>query len=351
MTLGLEPHLPRLADFPRVRLGHAPTPLDDAPRLGDALGIELRIKRDDCTGLAFGGNKIRQLEFYLGEARAEDADTVVITGAVQSNFARAAAGAARRLGMDIHVQLEERVAGVDQVYRTSGNVLLDRLFGATLYSYPVGEDEAGADEALEAIAARLRAAGRRPYVVHLGIDHPPIGGLGYVVAAAELLEQMRASRLALDAVVVASGSALTHAGLLVGLRAAGSALPVHGVCVRRSVAPQRERVMRRAGEISQLVGRGDLLSDSDINLTDAVLAPGYGELNPETLHAIETTARLEGLLLDPVYTGKAMAGLIALVDSHILAPGSRVAFLHTGGQPALFGYAGVLAASAGALDT
>ena len=348
----LDQCVPSLADIPRVRLGHTPTPLDHAPRLGAALGIELRIKRDDCNGLAFGGNKVRQLEFYLGEARAADADTVVITGAVQSNFVRVAAGAARHLGMDIHIQLEERVAEVDETYRRSGNVLLDRLYGARLHHYPAGEDEAGADRALESIARRLREYGRRPYVVHLGIDHPPVGGLGYVVAAAELLDQLAPGDVVsphcgadcgADAVVVASGSALTHAGLLVGLRAMGMGLPVYGVCVRRPVAPQAERVLRRAREIAHLLGHDDLLFENDINLTDAVLAPGYGQLNSATLQAIESTARLEGLLLDPVYTGKAMAGLETLVDSGVLATGSRVIFVHTGGQPALFGYGETLA--------
>ena len=331
-----------LAAVPRVRLGHAPTPIDDAPRLGAWLGVELHVKRDDCTGLAFGGNKVRQLEFYMGEAVCAGADSVLITGAVQSNFMRTAAAAARQLGMQPHLQLEQRVADPDERYLRSGNVYLDRLLGAELYPFDRGEDEAAADAELERIAARLARAGRRPYVIHLGIEHPPIGGLGYVAAACELASQCRERRLALDAVVVASGSALTHAGLLVGLRAIGDAVPVHGVCVRRGAGPQRERVLRRAREIAALLGRAGLVGERDVHVTDAVLAPGYGKMNDATWQAMSAAARLEALFVDPVYTGKTLAGLVHLVGEGVIAAGSRVLFVHTGGQPALFGYEQVL---------
>ena len=149
-----------IARFPRVRLGHAPTPIDPAPNLGAVLGVDLRIKRDDCTGLAFGGNKVRQLEFHFGEARARGADTVLVTGAVQSNLVRIAAAAARKLGMAVHIQLEDRVADGGETYRTSGNLLLYRVLGATLHAFPEGEDEAAADAAMER-RARLRRRRRR----------------------------------------------------------------------------------------------------------------------------------------------------------------------------------------------
>ena len=325
--------------FPRIRLGHAPTPLDAAPNLGTALGIELWVKRDDCTGLALGGNKVRQLEFYLGEARARGADTVLITGAVQSNFVRLAAAGARQLGMDIHIQLEERVDDAGALYRASGNVLLDRLLGATLHSFPAGEDERAADAALERLARSLAGSGRKPYVIHLGVDHPPLGGLGYVLAANEVMEQARARGLGFDAVVCASGSALTHAGTLVGMRAIGETVPVHGICVRRDASLQRPRVAKRAAELSAMIGRADIAFDEgDIDASDAVHPPGYGKLNEPIREAISMAARLEGLLLDPVYTGKAMAGLVAHVRSGRIAAGSRVLFLHTGGLPGIFAY-------------
>ena len=155
-----------IARFPRVRLGHAPTPIDPAPNLGAALGIDLWIKRADCTGLALGGNKVRQLEFHFGEAEARGADTVLVTGAVQSNLVRIAAAGARKLGMAVHIQLEDRVDGMGALYRASGNLLLDRVLGATLHPFPEGEDEAAADAAMERRARALADEGRRPYVIH-----------------------------------------------------------------------------------------------------------------------------------------------------------------------------------------
>ena len=326
-----------IARFPRVRLGHAPTPLDPAPNLGAALGIDLWIKREDCTGLAFGGNKVRQLEFHFGEARARGADTVLVTGAVQSNLVRIAAAAARKLGMAVHIQLEERVADGGETYRTSGNLLLDRVLGATLHPFPEGEDEAAADAAMERRAAALAAEGRNPYVIHSAPGHPPLGGLGYVLAAEEIAEQ--APGAGFDAVVCASGSALTHAGLLVGLRALGEQVPVLGICVRRDADRQGARVARVAAALAAMIERPDTFDAGDVDVSDAVLAPGYGRLNEAVREAMEMAARHEGLLLDPVYTAKAMAGLIAHVRSGRIAPGSRVLFVHTGGQPALFAYA------------
>lgn len=334
----MESNNPLLESFPRVRLGHAPTPIDIAPGLSEALGVEVSIKRDDCTGLAFGGNKVRQLEFYLGEAKSNDADTILITGAIQSNFVRVAAAAARQLGMDIHIQLEERVPDVDPIYRGSGNVLLDKLLGAHLHWYPAGDDEAAADASLEALAAGLAADGHRPYVIHLGIDSPPLGGLGYVVAASELSEQIEKRSLGFDAIVVASGSGLTHAGLLVGLRAQGISTPIFGVCVRRDATAQHARIVRRATEIETLIERPAAVALPDVQVIDSVLSPGYGKLNRETHTAISMAARLEGLFLDPVYTGKTMAGLIHLARTGEISRGARVLFIHTGGLPALFGY-------------
>ena len=327
-----------IAHFPRVRLGHAPTPLDPAPNLGAALGIDLRIKRDDCTGLAFGGNKVRQLEFHLGAAQAQGADTVLVTGAVQSNLVRIAAAGARRLGMEAHIQLEERVDGASDLYRASGNLLLDRMFGATLHPFPVGEDEAAADVALERRAEALAAVGRRPYVIHSAPGHPPLGGLGYVVAAEEVMEQARALGIGFDAAVCASGSALTHAGTLVGLRALGEAVPVLGICVRRDAERQGGRVARVAAALAAMIGRRAAFDAGEVAVCDAVHSPGYGQLNDAVREAMAMAARHEGLLLDPVYTGKAMAGLIAHVRSGRIAAGSRVLFMHTGGQPAIFAY-------------
>ncbi|HIK94188.1 MAG TPA: pyridoxal-phosphate dependent enzyme, partial [Planctomycetes bacterium] len=222
--------LQRLATFPRCRLAHVPTPLEAMERLSTRLdGVALFVKRDDCTGLGFGGNKIRQLEYYLGQALKVKADTVLITGAVQSNFVRATAAAARRCGMECHIQLEERVPNVDELHRSSGNVLLNRILGATLHSYPSGEDEEGADAKLKEIGEELRQDGSVPYIIPLGAAHDPLGALGYIDAAAELLTQLDQRSLRMDHLIVSSGSGATHAGLLFGLRALGSPIGVIGV--------------------------------------------------------------------------------------------------------------------------
>lgn len=331
----------RLDRLPRVRLGHAPTPIERLPNLERRLGSSrLYVKRDDCTGLAFGGNKVRQLEFYMGEARARGADTVLITGAVQSNFLRVTAAAARRLGLDCHLQLEERVPDPSPLYRASGNLLLDRMLGATLHSYPEGEDEAGADARLGEIAADLAATGRRPYIIPLAPGHRPLGALGYVVAAREILAQTAAEGLALDEIVVASGSGHTHAGLLFGLRALGSRPRVTGVCVRRPAAAQRPRIRARLDEIAALLDLDPVAGDDDIHLIDDFLAPGYGRLNPTTTDAIATAARTEALILDPVYTGKAMAGFMQ--RARAAGAGQALLFIHTGGTPAVFAYGDAL---------
>ena len=331
MTLG------KLDALPRAILSHTPTPIDAMPNLSGLIGTaDLYVKRDDCTGLGMGGNKARQLEFHIGKAVAEGADTVLITGAVQSNFVRMTAAASRKVGMECHIQLEERVANPPAIYRHSGNVLLSRLLGATLHSYPVGENEAGADRRLEMIAGELRETGRKPFVIHLGPDHPPLGALGYVVAARELVAQFEESGAAFDEIVVASGSGATHAGLLFGLRALQCAVPVTGICVRRAKDLQRPRIANHCRELAKLLDIDSPVSDADIRIEDDVLAPGYGKMNDAVIEAIKLTAHQEGIILDPVYTGRTMAGF--LIRARLAAAGQRMLFVHTGGQPAVFGY-------------
>ncbi|MCP5028703.1 MAG: D-cysteine desulfhydrase family protein [Actinomycetia bacterium] len=325
----------KLERMPRRPLAHLPTPLEPMVNLARHVGrAKLLVKRDDCTGLAMGGNKVRQLEFYLGDAAAVGADTLLITGAVQSNFVRSTIAAGNRLGMHSHVQLEQRLARHDPSYAASGNVLLDILLGATIHSYPDGEDEAGADARLESLANELRAEGHRPYVIHLAPGHAPLGALGYVVAAGEILQQVEAGAPNFDEVVVASGSGHTHAGLLFGLRALGCAVPVTGVCVRRDAQTQRARLISRTNEIAELLEVENPVDPKDVVATDAFLAPGYGQLNPQTQEAISLAARYEALLLDPVYSGKAMAAVLERAGD----TDTTVLFIHTGGTPALFAY-------------
>jgi D-cysteine desulfhydrase/L-cysteate sulfo-lyase len=327
----------KLDSFPSTVMSHTPTPIDEMPNLARYIGAtNLYIKRDDCTGLGKGGNKSRQLEFYVGQAEAEGADTLVITGAVQSNFTRMAAAAACKNGMKCHVQLEERVPDPSPNYRRSGNVLLSRLLGATLHAFSEGENETGADLQLEHIAADLRAKGKRPYVIHLGQGHPPLGALGYVVAAMEINQQIKDGCMSFDEIVVASGSGATHAGLLFGLRALGNPMPVKGICVRRSAKQQQPRIANHCRGIADLLDMKNPVTDDDVDVNDDVFSPGYGKLNDAVEEAIKLTANKEGIILDPVYSGKAMAGF--LNRARHAGNNQNLLFLHTGGQPAVFAY-------------
>lgn len=319
---------------PRVVAGHWPTPVEPLTNLSADYGIDLWTKRDDLSGFGYGGNKIRQLEYYVGDALSSGADTLLITGAVQSNFVRATCAFAAKFNLRCHVQLEERVAGVSDLYRKSGNAFLDRLFGADVSSFPVGEDEAAADRSLEEKAEALRARGRKPYIIYLGATHPPIGGYGYVQAAIEFAGQL-AGLTAFDAIYVASGSASTHCGLLVGLRALGVSVPVVGICVRRAAQIQRERVFKRSCDLRKLLGLDGAFGLDEVETDDRSFGEGYGKITPMVAEAVRTTARREGLLVDPVYTGRVMA---ALLDRE-RASGRRILFWHTGGEPALFAYA------------
>jgi D-cysteine desulfhydrase/L-cysteate sulfo-lyase len=239
---------------------------------------------------------------------------------------------AAQLGMGCHIQLEDRVKAQPEEYQRNGNVLLDKLLGATLYSYPEGEDEAGADARLADIAEHLSVKGEKPFIVPLSADRPPLGALGYVDAACELMEQ----NVQFDEIFVATGSALTHCGLLFGLRTLGDETPVTGVCVRRKQQVQHNRVRQRLDDLAALMELPNPTTDQDIRISDTALGDGYGLMTAATQNAIFLTARLEGVFLDPVYTGKVMAGLIDDADR---LRGKRVLFWHTGGQPALFGYA------------
>ncbi len=324
----------RLNRFARTQLVTAETPLERLDRMSDHLSIDLWLKRDDLTGLGFGGNKTRQLEFYLGEAMGQGADTILITGAVQSNFIRTAAAAAARLGLNSVLQHEERVPNMGEHYYTSGNVLLSKILGAELTSYPLGEDEVGADAALHERADKLRTAGRTPYVIHLGLNHPPLGALGYVACADELSCQIGD----FDAAVVASGSGATHGGLLTGLRLAGHQAPVFGICVRRDQNQQDARMKTVLEKLAEMLDINPTLTTNDIITWDGALAPGYGKIGDQTRQALTLMARTEGIFLDPVYTAKTFAGLLGLLHEGRIERGQKVVMLHTGGLPALFGY-------------
>jgi len=325
-------------DFPRVHLSHTPTPLELLNNVSSEFGTNVWIKRDDCTGLAFGGNKSRQLEFYIGQALAQGADTLLTTGAVQSNHVRTTVAAARKMGLDVEVQLEHRVDREQPEYHKSGNPYLVRLMGARIHYYSVGEDEEGADQALEQRAAELEKEGRKAFVIPLSNAHTPYGAFGYVEGAEELMAQLQDLQVEPARFIVPTGSASTHSGFLLGVRACGSETPVHGVCVRRDAQSQRERVGMKLKSVIEMIGCDLQIADADIICDDSQLAPGYGLPNDATVAAIKYLARKEGILLDPTYSGKTFAVLLDMLRRGDFGRDQHVVFLHTGGAVSLFGY-------------
>ena len=334
-----------LARFPRIRLGHLPTPLEPLERLSrhlagpDGKGPKLWIKRDDCTGLSTGGNKTRKLEFLMADALAKGADTVITQGATQSNHARQTAAAAAKLGLACHLLLEDRTGRRDEAYTQSANVLLDRLHGAEIGHRPAGADM---QAEMEALAAQLRAEGKRPYVIPGGGSNP-VGSLGYVYAAQELLGQAMELGLRIDHVIHATGSAGTQAGLVVGMVGLNSGVAVLGIGVSAPRAPQETKVLALAQETAKHLGLPGIIHAEHIAANCDYVGQGYGIATQGMAEAVRLVAELEGILLDPVYSGKAMAGLIDLIRKGHFTPDSNIVFMHTGGSVGLFGYPEALA--------
>ena len=325
-------------DFPRVELSHRPTPLELLNNVSAEFDTNVWIKRDDCTGLAFGGNKSRQLEFYIGQAMQQGADTLLTTGAIQSNHVRMTVAAARKMGLEVEVQLEHRVEREQPEYHNSGNPFLVKLMGAKIHYYPVGEDEDGADQALEQRAAELAKEGIKAYVIPLSNAHTPYGALGYVDGAEELMGQLDERGIEPVRFIVPTGSASTHTGFLLGVRACGSTIPVHGVCVRRDAQSQIQRVSTKLKSVIEAIGTDISIPNADIICDDSTLAPGYGLLNDATVDAIHYLARREGIILDPTYSGKTFAVLLAMLRRGDFSADDHVVFLHTGGSVSVFAY-------------
>ena len=324
-----------LDQFPRVPLAHLPTPLEHLPRLSAELGgPQIYVKRDDCTGLATGGNKTRKLEFSMAAAQQAGADTIVTVGAVQSNHVRQTAAAACKLGMQCEVLLEHRVQDPSDYYRQSGNVLLDRMFGANLREYPGGTDF---EAAMENVAEEVRTAGGTPYIIPGGASNA-IGALGYVNCAIELLEQIAEAGINVGHIVTATGSAGTQAGLIVGLKAMNSGIPLLGIGVNAPQEKQEEKVFSLACETAEYIGKPGCVARDDVVANCNYIGDGYGVPTESMNEAVLLLARTEGLLFDPVYSGKALAGLIDLVRNDQFE-GDNIVFLHTGGAAALFAYA------------
>ena len=322
-----------LARFARIRLAHLPTSLEPLPRLSEALGVDLWIKRDDCTGLAGGGNKTRKLEFLLGAAFEQDADTLVTQGAVQSNHVRQTAAAAAAHGLACEIILEERTGSKASDYVGNGNVLLDRLFGASLRTVPGGTDMVAE---LETTAEAVRARGGKPYVIPGGGSNP-IGALGYVDCAREIVVQADEMDLEVHRIVTATGSAGTHAGLVAGLAVMGADIPVLGIGVRAPKEKQEANVFKLAEETAALLGQPGRVTRERVVADCDYVGEGYGLIDQGVIDALTLAARTDGIVLDPVYSGKAMKGLIALARAGQFR-GETVVFLHTGGAQGLFGY-------------
>jgi L-cysteate sulfo-lyase len=324
-----------LSRFPRVPLGHLNTPLEPMPRLSALLGgPTLWIKRDDCTGLATGGNKTRKLEFLMADALAQKADTIITQGATQSNHARQSVAAAARLGMKCIVLLEDRTGNTSHDYLDSGNVFFDRLMGAPTRTYPGGTDM---NAAMAAVADDVRAAGGKPYVI-VGGGSNPLGALGYVNCAFEIVAQANERQLHVDCVVHATGSAGTQAGLVVGFEGMRSGIDVLGIGVRVPREQQEANVYKLACATADLLGMSGAVARERVMANCDYVGDGYGKPTPGMVEAVTMLARTEAILLDPVYTGKGMAGLIDLVRNGHFEEGQNVVFVHTGGAVGLFGY-------------
>ena len=323
----------KLRTLPRVSIAHLPTPLEEMPRLSEALGgPRLFVKRDDQTGLATGGNKTRKLEFLVADALEKGADTIITAGAAQSNHARQTAAAAAKFVLRCCLVLTGQSPN-----RWGGNLLLDELLGAEIRW--AGERERS--QVMEEVAEEMTRLGRRPYIVPLGGSNP-VGAAGYVEAMLELVAQLEVRDLQLDRVVFPSGSGGTQAGMMVGAKVLRFAGQIEGISVSRTKEALKPRLEELVAETAAFLGLDLSFASEDFIVHDDYLGEGYARMGPPEREAIRLSARTEGLLVDPVYTGRALAGLIDLIRRGVFGPDETVLFWHTGGTPALFAYAEAL---------
>jgi L-cysteate sulfo-lyase len=323
----------------RMRLGSLPTPLEYAPRLSEALGgPRVWLKRDDLTGLGMGGNKARKLEFIMAQAIAEGADVVITGAGQQSNHCRLTAAASCKLGLDCMLLLK----GDPPPQAMSGNLLIDAIYGAQI-KYVGDVEWWRLQPLLEEMCDQLRAQGRKPFVIPSG-GATSIGSSGYVLAVAETCEQMYELGFAADHLCCACGSGGTLAGLVTGVKALSAGFSVQGFSVDLPSDQVRDRALGLAQETAELLGAGCRITEDDVLVSDEYVGESYGVPSAGGMEAIDLVARTEGVLLDPVYTGKAMAGLIDQIRNGRFTQNEDVVFLHTGGAPALFAYEDALRA-------
>lgn len=325
--------------LPTVPIGEHPTPFEELRNLSREIrGPRIWVKRDDLTGLAMGGSKTRALSTLMGQALAEGADTVITCGPVTSNHARLTAAAAGRLRLNAILVLRRPTTPASGEFQ--GNMLLNHVLGASVV-YADVTDLGGLEPVMAAVAQDLRSAGAKPFIIPGG-GYSPVGAAGYMSLVDEVLEQAKAASIDIDALVVASGSGCIQSGLLVGLSNRKADIPVFGLTINRSIAELRPRIHHDVHETAHLLGLNLSISEGQIRVLDDYLGPGYAMTSLEGMDAIDRLARLEGLLLDPCYTGKAMAGLLDLA-AHEFRQDQNVVFIHTGGIPGIFSYSRELA--------
>jgi 1-aminocyclopropane-1-carboxylate deaminase len=336
-----------LAEFDRVELLFGPSPVHRLDRLGEHLGgkVEIWAKREDCNaGLAYGGNKVRKLEYLVAEALAQGCDTLVSIGGVQSNHTRQVAAVAAHLGLKCVLVQEYWVDWPDVVYDKVGNILLSRIMGADVRLDPAGFD-IGIRPSWEEALADVDAAGGKPYAIPAGASDHPLGGHGFAGWAYEVEEQERELGVFFDTIVVCSVTGSTQAGMIAGFAGQERPRSILGVDGSATVEQTWAQVARIARRTAEAIGLGRQVRDDEIVLLDEWHAGTYGIPDAKTIEAIRLCARLEGMLTDPVYEGKSMAALIDLVQSGRIEPGSRVLYAHLGGQPALNAYAALFRGS------
>ena len=335
-----------LSDFPRYPLTFGPSPIHPLPRLSAHLGgqVEIWAKREDCnSGLAFGGNKLRKLEYLVPEALAKGCDTLVSIGGVQSNHTRQVAAVAAHLGLGCVLVQEHWVEWPDSVYDRVGNILMSRIMGADVRLSDAGFDIGFRPSWDDAIAS-VEAAGGTPYAIPAGASDHPLGGMGFAHWAMEVQEQERALGTFFDTIVVCSVTGSTQAGMIAGFAMQDRPRRIAGIDGSATVPKTWEQIARIARATADAIGLGRPLADEEIELLDGYHAGIYGVPDAVTIDAIRTVARLEGMITDPVYEGKSMAGLIDMVRTGAIPAGSKVLYAHLGGQPALNAYSGAFPA-------
>lgn len=328
-----------LAKFPRRRYTEGQTPIEKLENISKVLGgPTIYIKRDDLLGLTSGGNKTRKLEFLMADAIAKGADTILTCGAVQSNHCRLTLSAAVKEGLKCQLILEERVKDSYNPEASGNNFLFNLLGVEAVRVVPGGSNML---EELEKLAEELRTQGRKPYIIPGGGSNP-IGATGYVACAEEIMSQLFDKGINIDHFVVPSGSAGTHAGIVAGMVGINANIPITGISVNRNKKLQTEAVYKLAKETAKHVGVKEEITEDMVQVRDEFVGPGYSLPTGTMVEAVQLLARTEGILLDPVYTGKAFAGLVGMIREGKLKKGENVLFLHTGGSPALYAYTNVM---------